>query len=75
MQFTNGDRCQFLNMTFLLEHVSGRPHPADGENTEARWAPPDDLPPMGPRHRRRIEQALREDPRTVFRHSGPATSL
>lgn len=54
----NGDHAQYLDLCFLLTHVSGEPHPADGENTEARWAPLSDLPQMAARFVDPLDRAL-----------------
>ena len=56
--YANGDRSQYIDLTFRFRHVSGEPHPADGENTDARWFDLDDLPPMPPHMRGRVEHAL-----------------
>ncbi|MBC7298280.1 MAG: NUDIX domain-containing protein [Demequina sp.] len=46
MQYANGDRSQYLDLTFRFRYVSGEPHPADGENTDAAWFSVDAMPPM-----------------------------
>ncbi|WP_062388395.1 NUDIX hydrolase [Demequina iriomotensis] len=46
MRYANGDRSQYLDLTFRFRYVSGEPHPADGENLEAAWFELDALPPM-----------------------------
>lgn len=56
--YPNGDQSQYLNIAFLFRWVSGEPHPADGENTDARWFPADALPPMPERHRSDVAHAL-----------------
>ena len=60
--YANGDRTQYVDLTFRLRWVSGEPHPADGENTEAAWFDLDALPPMTDDMRRRVEAALEEGP-------------
>lgn len=65
--YANGDRAQYLDLCFTLEHVDGEPRPADGENTEARWADLDDLPPMPGRFRDQIALALEDRAEAVFR--------
>jgi hypothetical protein len=67
LTYDNGDRAQYLDIVFRFRWVSGDPFPADGENTEARWAPVSDLPPMSDDMRGRVEAALRDDPAAVFR--------
>lgn len=67
--YANGDRTQYLDVTFRLRWISGEPHPADGENTDARWFGIADLPPMSDDMRRRVSAALDEGP-TSFGRSG-----
>lgn len=57
MTYANGDQAQYLDICFRFRFVSGDPHPADGENTEARWFPLGDLPPMSEDMRARVESA------------------
>ena len=66
MTYTNGDRAQYLDLVFACRYVSGDPFPADGENTEAFWAPLDALPEMSANMRARIDAALSDDPATRF---------
>jgi 8-oxo-dGTP pyrophosphatase MutT (NUDIX family) len=35
--YANGDQCDYLDLTFLCEWVSGEPHPVDGEMSEVGW--------------------------------------
>ncbi|MCS6710612.1 NUDIX domain-containing protein [Brachybacterium sp. EF45031] len=58
--YDNGDRARYLDLAFVLRHEAGEPYPADGENTAARWARLDDLPPMGPRFRDQL-RIVQED--------------
>lgn len=62
----NGDRAQYLDLCFLCEHIDGDPHPADGENTEARWFPIEELPPMNDRFTGLVRHALLEEPQARF---------
>lgn len=64
--YDNGDRTQYLDMTFRFAYVSGEAHPADGENTDARWFDLDDLPAMSERMASRIRDALPERGETLF---------
>jgi 8-oxo-dGTP pyrophosphatase MutT (NUDIX family) len=64
--YANGDRSQYIDLTFRFRHVSGEPHPADGENTDARWFDLDDMPPMRPHMRGRVEHALSDEPAAAF---------
>jgi len=58
MQYANGDLSQYLDLTFRFRYVSGEPHPADGENTDARWFPSDAMPPMSADMQSRVASAL-----------------
>jgi hypothetical protein len=56
--YENGDRAQYLDISFRCRWVSGDPWPADGEALEAVWFPVDRLPTISDDFRRRIERAL-----------------
>ena len=58
LQYPNGDRSQYLDLTFRFAYVSGEPHPADGENTDARWFATDALPPMSQDMAARVASAV-----------------
>ena len=64
--YDNGDQTQYLSVEFLFRWVSGEPRPADDENTDARWFPLDDLPPLSQWHREALERALASDGATHF---------
>lgn len=53
----NGDRAQYLDLTFRLQYVSGTPAVGDDESLEVRWFALDRLPTMRPEAVTRIEQA------------------
>lgn len=57
----NGDRGVYLDLTFACSWVSGDPHPADDENTDVRWWPIRDLPPMQDWMRARIDAGLSDE--------------
>jgi 8-oxo-dGTP pyrophosphatase MutT (NUDIX family) len=67
----NGDRTQYLDLTFRCEYVSGEPFPADGENSVARWISTAALgslvPPISRHMLMRIDAALsgEREPRLV----------
>ena len=65
MTYANGDRSQYLDLTFRFRHVSGEPYPADGENTEAAWFSLGGLPPMDDEMHGRLAVALGDGP-TLF---------
>lgn len=69
----NGDRAQYLDHTFRCRYVGGEPHPADDESTEAGWARLDDLPPVAPHLRARIDAAAawRPGDAVAFVEEGP----
>lgn len=56
--YDNGDQTQYVDIVFRLRWTSGTPYPADGENTDARWFPRDDLPALSDDMRRRVDTAL-----------------
>lgn len=58
MRYANGDRSQYLDLTFRFRYVSGEPHPADGENTDAAWFAVDAMPPMSEDMAARVASAL-----------------
>lgn len=62
----NGDRAQYLDHVFLMRWAAGEPHPADGENIEARWFPLTGLPQMSARMHDRIATALADRVDTRF---------
>ncbi|WP_158375458.1 NUDIX hydrolase [Cellulosimicrobium cellulans] len=66
MQYANGDRSQYLDLTFRFRWVSGEPGPGDGENTEARWFPVDAMPAMSEEMLARVAHALAPDEAARF---------
>lgn len=70
VHYSNGDRTQYLDLTFRCEYVKGDPHPADGENSETCWVPIDELgtldPPVTPHMLARIEAALSDEQQPRF---------
>ncbi|WP_062303941.1 NUDIX hydrolase [Demequina subtropica] len=56
--YPNGDRVQFLDLTFRFRYVSGDPHPADGENSEVAWFDEDALPPLSREMQGRVGTVL-----------------
>ena len=65
MTYANGDRSQYLDLTFRFRHVRGDPYPADGENTEAAWFSLGGLPPLDDEMHGRLAVALGDGP-TLF---------
>ncbi|GAA2042318.1 NUDIX domain-containing protein [Agromyces tropicus] len=56
--YANGDRADYLDLTFRCTWLTGEPFAADGEMTDLGWHHPADLRAVGGEHRRRIETAL-----------------
>jgi 8-oxo-dGTP diphosphatase len=65
-RYPNGDRCQFVSMTFRCRYLGGRAAVGDEESTAVEWFRLDDLPELGERDRRRIEAARPEHGETIF---------
>lgn len=61
MEFANGDRAQFLDVTFRCRYVSGDAHVADDESVDVGWFPLNDLPSLPPRYHQRLAAALTPD--------------
>jgi 8-oxo-dGTP pyrophosphatase MutT (NUDIX family) len=59
--YENGDRTRYLDLVFRCRWVSGTPFPADGENTEARWFPLDDLAEISDDMASRIRVAVADE--------------
>ena len=63
--YPNGDRAQYLSLTFLCEYLEGTAYVADDESTDVGWFPLDALPePHSPSSASRIADAhaARDDP-------------
>jgi 8-oxo-dGTP diphosphatase len=58
VQFPNGDRVQYLVLTFLCRIRGGEMRIADDESLELRFFPPNEMPELRPAHRGRVQQAL-----------------
>lgn len=66
MTYDNGDRAQYLDLTFRFRYVSGEPYPADGENTEAGWFRLDALPEMSEDMMTRLAAAVEDSDIATF---------
>jgi ADP-ribose pyrophosphatase YjhB (NUDIX family) len=65
--YGNGDRCQFVSMTFRCRYRSGEAAVGDDESTAVDWFPVEGLPPdLDERYRRRIVVALADQEACVF---------
>ncbi|WP_029291776.1 NUDIX domain-containing protein [Cellulomonas sp. HZM] len=58
MTYPNGDRSQYLDLTFRFRYVSGEAAPGDDESTDAGWFAPDAMPSMSDEMHARIASAL-----------------
>ncbi len=66
ISYPNGDRCQFVSMTFRCAYGGGEARVGDDESTDVRWFDLSTLPSLEDRHRRRISCALRPAGPTEF---------
>ena len=65
--YANGDRCQFLAMTFRCRYRSGEAAIGDEESTAVGWFPVEDLPAdLNERYRHRIAVVLADQEACVF---------
>jgi 8-oxo-dGTP pyrophosphatase MutT (NUDIX family) len=60
--YDNGDRAQYVDIVLRCRAVGGDARVNDEESLDVRWFALDELPPLGPIARGRIELALRDDP-------------
>jgi 8-oxo-dGTP pyrophosphatase MutT (NUDIX family) len=60
--YPNGDRCQFMDITFRCRAVGGEAHVNDDESLEVGWFRLDALPTLHERQQFRIKQALSDEP-------------
>ncbi|TQK42997.1 ADP-ribose pyrophosphatase YjhB (NUDIX family) [Streptomyces sp. SLBN-118] len=60
--YPNGDRCQFMDITFRCRAVGGQARVNDDESLEVGWFSVDMLPELKDFARFRIKQALTEGP-------------
>jgi ADP-ribose pyrophosphatase YjhB (NUDIX family) len=56
--YPNGDRCEFVDITFRCRAIGGEARVNDDESLHVGWYPLDALPPITPLCRRRLEAAL-----------------
>jgi ADP-ribose pyrophosphatase YjhB (NUDIX family) len=59
MEFVNGDKAQFLTLTFRCRYVSGHARVNDDESARVGWFGLDELPELTDYHRDRLQAALR----------------
>ncbi len=72
ISYPNGDRCQFISMTFRCGYEGGEPAVGDEESTAVAWFALDALPKdLNARGRRRIQAALPVQADCVFDRARP----
>jgi 8-oxo-dGTP pyrophosphatase MutT (NUDIX family) len=59
--YSNGDRCEYVDITFRCRAVGGEARVNDDESLAVAWFALDDLPPVADLIRHRIECALKQD--------------
>ena len=64
--YGNGDRCQFISMTFRCRYRAGQAAVGDDESIAVGWFAVDQLPDLEQRQHRRIAAALSEQDACVF---------
>jgi 8-oxo-dGTP pyrophosphatase MutT (NUDIX family) len=64
--YPNGDRVQFLDLTFACRRVAGTARVADDENLEVAWFSASDLPEVSSDDLLRIQRAAGAEQRTYF---------
>ncbi|SEL95042.1 NUDIX hydrolase [Streptacidiphilus jiangxiensis] len=73
--YPNGDRTQYLELTFRCRAVGGEARVNDDESTEVRWFGLRDLPDLDEANRRRLALALDPQAVTAYDFSGLASVL
>ena len=66
LSYPNGDRCQFVSMSFRCTYLSGEPTVGDEESTAVGWFGLESLPPLDERTRERIRLGVPPRGETVF---------
>lgn len=70
LQYDNGDRCQFLDITFRCRATGGEARVNDDESLEVGWFGVDALPPLEEFALMRVKQSLNDGP-TWFEATEP----
>ena len=70
VEYPNGDRCDYLSVTFLCRAVGGTARVNDDESLDVGWFDPADLPDLEPYSRLRVELALRDAKEAWFAPAG-----
>ncbi|MFB9357718.1 NUDIX hydrolase [Actinoplanes nipponensis] len=69
--YPNGDRTEFVDITFRCRAVGGEARVNDDESLAVGWFAPDDLPPLNELNTRRIAWALAPDADAWFSGTAP----
>lgn len=72
--YENGDNAQFVDIVLRCRAVGGTARVNDDESLDVAWFAVDELPPLGPTARGRIELALRDDPTWFAPAAVPGTA-
>jgi 8-oxo-dGTP diphosphatase len=64
--YANGDRCQYVSMTFRCGYLDGTAQVGDEESTEVGWFALSDLPVLSERDQRRLQAGLEPSGDTEF---------
>lgn len=64
--YDNGDRAQYLDLTFRCRYLGGDPRPVDGEASEVAWFPLEKMPPMSAEMTARVRYALQNEGPAFF---------
>ncbi|WP_026819246.1 NUDIX hydrolase [Arthrobacter castelli] len=67
VEFGNGDKVQFLSLTFRCRAVGGRAQVGDDESVEVGWFWMDELPDLPPHHLDRLQIAVENESWARFR--------
>lgn len=70
LEYPNGDRSQYVELTFLCRAVGGEARVNDDESLEVGWFAPDALPALGESATRRLKHALSGNAEAHFSFSG-----
>lgn len=73
VRYPNGDRCQYLDITFRCRATGGEARVNDDESLEVGWFAVDALPPLEDFALQRIKQSLTDEP-TWFDRTIPQTT-
>ncbi|MGW0548893.1 NUDIX hydrolase [Streptomyces sp. Wb2n-11] len=62
VEYPNGDRCQYMDITFRCRAVGGEARVNDDESLDVAWFPVDALPDLSEFSLLRIKQAVTDEP-------------